>query len=43
MQHSGQEPVSDHPSTLCITTNNLILLYKVFLEMFFFPIQYETI
>ena len=36
MQHSGQEPVFDHSSTLCIAANNLTLPYKVFLEMFFF-------
>ena len=33
----------NHSSTLCITTNNLTLLYKVFLEFFFSLIQYETI
>ena len=36
MQQSGQEPVFDHSSTLCIAANNLTLPYKVFLEMFFF-------
>ena len=43
MQQSHQEPIFNHSSTLCITTNNLTLLYKVFLEFFFSLIQYETI